>query len=246
MKQLIHHKNLPWLTLVAGGIGLLLRLWLQSTSNDKGFFLRGHISGTLLIVLSVLFLLLLWFSTRDLKQAGKYRFNFPASVPGGIAAYIAGAGFAITSITDLLHAEDTLALFAAILGILSAAALVFVGMCRLKGRHPSMLFHSVICAHLMLRLICLYRVWSSDPQLMDYCFQLLALVCAMLAAYHRATFNANFGSRRSYAFFNLASVFFCCLSLTGPENIALYLAMGLWLFTDQCNLTPMPRGKANP
>lgn len=246
MKQLIHHKNLPWLTLVTGGIGLALRLWLQSTANDKGFFIRGHISGTLLILLTVLFLVVLLISTRDLKQAGKYRFNFPASIPGGIAAYIAAAGFAIVNVTDLIHAEDMLATVAAALGIISAAALVFVGMCRLKGRHPSMLFHAVICAHLTLRLICQYRVWSSDPQLMDYCFQLLALACAMLASYHRATFNANFGSRRSYAFFNLAAVYFCCVSLAVPEGLTAYLATGLWLFTDQCNLTPMPRGKANP
>ena len=74
----------------------------------------------------------------------------------------------------------------------------------------------------------------------EYTFELMALACVMLAAYHRAAFNADFGSRRAYVFFDLAAVYFCCLSLTGGGAV-IYIAMGVWMFTDLCKLTPMSR-----
>lgn len=241
MKQYLKSENLPWLTLLAGGIGLLLRVWLLSTEDEKGFVTRGHISGILLLVLTAAFAVMLFLLTRVLIQGSKYRFNFPASDTGGIGAAVAAAGIAIASVVELTAAADTLETFCALLGILSAAALLFVGHSRWKGLHPSTLFHIMICAWLVLRLICLYRSWSSEPQLEDYCFQLLAIVCAMLATYQRAAFDANFGKRFPHAFFSLASVYCCILSLAGPDGAVLYLSLGMWLFTDLCNLRAMPR-----
>lgn len=241
MKQFLNHKNLPWLTLIAGGIGLMLRIWLLNSGDDRGFLPHGHISAILLYILTALFVAALVVATRPLVQADKYRFNFPASRLGGIGAWVAAFAFGMTSIVDLLSSADVISTFAALFGILSAAALIFAGHCRWKGLHPSALFHIAVCAYLMLRLICMYRQWSSDPQLLDYCFQLLALVCLMLAAYHRATFDANFGIRHSYVLFNLGAVYFCCLSLAGPDNVLFFLGAGVWMITDLCNLTPMPK-----
>lgn len=240
MERFSIQKNLPLLTLLLGGFGLAMRLWLNTTANDKGFITRGHISLTLLLVVTVIALVLLFAVTRSLRQASKYKFNFPPSLVGGVGAVLAAIGFGVTSVMELLVGGHTLNVVTAWIGVLAMAALLFVAHSRWKGLHPSMLFHSVICAYLMLRLICMYRQWSSNPQMTDYCFELLALVCAMLSAYHRATFDANFGRRSSYTFFSLAGVYFCCLSLGGANGPVLFFALGAWLFTDQCNLTPMP------
>lgn len=241
MKRFFDQRNLPWLTLALGGIGLGMRLWLNTTANDKGFILRGHISLIGLLAVTFATLALLFVATRSLRQASKYNFNFPPSLAGGIGAALAAVGLAVTSVLELAASEHILNTITALIGLLTVGALLFVGHSRWKGMHPSMLFHCVICAYLMLRLICMYRGWSADPQLTDYAFELLALVCAMLATYHRATFDANFGQRSSYAFFSLAAVYFCCLSLGGSNGPLLFFALGAWLFTDQCNLTPMPR-----
>lgn len=241
MKKYLKHENLPWLTLAVGGIGLLLRLWLISTEDAKGFIIGGHFSGILLILLTLAFLAVLYLATRSLTQGGKYQFNFPASLTGGIGAGLAALGCGIASLVELTTAADTLAVFCSLLGLVAAAALAFVGHSRWKGLHPSMLAHTAICVWLMLRLICLYRSWSSDPQLEDYCFELLAIVCAMLSCYHRATFDANFGQRPPHIFFSLAGVYCCCVSLANPGTALLYLSLGVWLFTDLCRLTPMPR-----
>lgn len=241
MKQILNHKNLPWLTLIAGGFGLALRVWQMSTKNAEGFFARGHISSILLYIFSALVVAGLIVATRPLRQADKYRFNFPASTVGGVGALVAAFAFGLTSAMELIDGGDFLTVLACLFGILSAVALVFIAHCRWKGLHPSTLFHTAICAWLMLRLICMYRHWSSDPQLLDYCFQLLALVCMMLSSYHRATFDANFGRRHSYVLFNQAGVYFCCLALAGPENVLFFLGGAVWMITDLCNLTPLPR-----
>lgn len=241
MKQLLNHKNLPALTVIAGAVGLLLRTWQLNAVTDKGFIIRGHISGILLYVLSAAVIAALVCATRPLLQANKYTFNFPASVAGGIGALVAAFAFGLTAVIEFSLATDVLTTLSAFFGILAAISLVFVSHCRWKGLHPSTLFHVAICGYMMLRLICMYRLWSSDPQLEDYCFQLLAIVCLMLSAYHRATFDANFGRRHSYVFFNLSGVYFCCLSLAGPDSILFFLGGGAWLITDLCNLTPMPK-----
>lgn len=241
MNQYLKHENLPEFALVCGGIGMLLRSWLLSTENSLGFVARGHISEILLLVLTAAFLVVLFLSTRTLQQGNKFRFNFPASPFAAIGTVLASIGIAIASVTDLLTAGDFMASLAACLGLLATAALLYAARCRWIGEHPPILSYAAVCLWLMLRLIGLYRTWSADPQLEDYCFQLLGVVCCMLASYHRAAFSADDGHRPEYVFFSLSSVYFCCLSLAGPDSILLYLSLGAWLYTDLCNLTPMPK-----
>ena len=241
MKNIFSPKNLPWAVPAAGGIGLLLRLWLLNTGVDeKGFLISGHIADILVWALTAIVIVTVLLCTRSLQQAAKYGFNFPVSMTGAIGCLLGAAGIAIASIAELTAYDDVLALACAVIGLLAAVSLGYLGFCRHKGLRPSILCHCVLCIYLMLRLINQYRHWSSDPQLQDYCFQLLATVCLMLAAYHRATFDANLGKRRPHAFYHLCAVYFCCLSLTEVSGIAFYLGTGVWMLTDLCSLAPMP------
>lgn len=244
MKKLLKPTNLPCIILAAGAIGLLLRIWLLGTGTDeRGFLVSGHPAEVLLWVLSAAVIALLLYCTRRLLEAPKYQFNFPQSLAAAIGCMLGALGIAITSLSEMLLHADTLTVIAAILGLLSAGALVFMGHCRYKGLRSNVLCHATVSLYLMIRLISQYRHWSSDPQLQDYCFQLLATVCLMLAAYHRATFDANIGKRRPHAIFHLAAVYFCCLSLAGSDNIAFYLGTGAWMMTDLCSLIPLPEQK---
>lgn len=241
MKNIFSPKNLPWAVVSAGGIGLLLRLWLLNSGIDEqGFFISGHLADILVWVLTAIVIIAVLLCTRSLQQATKYAFNFPESIIGGIGCLLGAAGIAIASIAELTVYDDALALATAILGLFGAVSLGYLGFCRYKGLRPSILCHCALCIYLMLRLINQYRHWSADPQLQDYCFQLLATVCLMLAAYHRATFDANLGKRRPHAVYHLCAVYFCCLSLAEVSNIAFYLGTGIWMLTDLCSLVPMP------
>ena len=245
MKKLLKPNYLPWIVLAAGAVGLGLRIWLVNTpADEKGLLPSGHMANTLLWILTVLVLGLLVFATARLLEAPKYEFNFPPSLFSAVGCALGACGLLINSVYFFLSYSDTLSVIAAILGALGGLSLFFLGWCRWKGMRPLSLCHVLICLFLMFRLISQYRLWSWDPQLQDYMFQLLAGVSMMLAAYHRATFDAGIGKRRPHAFYHLASVFFCCLSLVGNDCVPFFLGCGAWMLTDLCSLIPMPREEA--
>ena len=240
MSKIFNPKNLPLWVLLAGGLGLLLRVWLMTSGVDqRGFIVTGHIAAIVLFVLVVAVMIALFFLTKNLIEGAKYSFNFPASDLGGFGTYIAAVGIFVCSFIGIFTAIDTLETVAAITGMAATLLLVLTGYCRRRGIAPSLLIHIGICVYLMIRLICYYRHWSSDPQILDYCFQLVATACLMLATYQRAAFDAEDGNRRSYAFFGLTAIFFSCLSLVGWDNIIFFLSVIIWQATDLCNLIPM-------
>lgn len=240
MKKFVNPLNLPLWALLTGGVGLLLRVWLMTSGVDqKGFIVTGHFAGILLFLLVIGAMVALFFLTKDLVEAGKYEFNFPASEVSGYGAFVAAAGLAISSFVDIFLAIDALETLTALLGMAAAVLLVLTGIFRRKGTAPSLLIHIGICVYLMMRLVCYYRHWSSDPQILDYCFQLVATACLMLTTYQRATFDAHEGKRRPYAFLSLATIFFSCISLVGWSNILFFLSAIVWQITDLCCLIPL-------
>lgn len=242
MKQLLSPKNLPWFALGAGAVGAILRAWLLLGGvDDKGMLISGHPAEILCWILCAVSFAIMVLGSWNLLEAGKYQYNFPASLPGAIGAGAAAVGVLYASICDLLAGGDTLVMIGCSLGFAAAISLGFLAWLRKNGQRPNVLFHFLVCLHLMFRVIAQYRVWSSDPQIQNYCFQLLALVCLMVSTYQRATFDAKFGMRRAYTVLRLLCVFFCILCLPGAHTPLFYLTAAAWAFTDQCNLTPMPR-----
>lgn len=242
MNNILRPKYLPWITLAAGVVGFLLRCWLFGAAMDEtGYLVPGHIAEVLIWVLTACVAALLLAGTARLLQADKYSFNFPRSMAGTVGCILGAAGIAVVAWTDLGAYSDLLTTVDSVLGFLSAAALVYIACCRRQGVQPNLLGHAVICVYFMLRLVSLYRHWSSDPQLQDYCFQLLATVCLMLATYHRTAFDADSGTRRRHVLYHLAAVYFCCLSLAGGRDIPFYFGAGAWMLTDLCSLIPLPR-----
>ena len=143
--------------------------------------------------------------------------------------------------TELIPPPPGLAQLTQLMGFASSAALAVVGLCRLMGMKPFFLLHVVPCIYFAFRMVCQYRFWSSDPQLQDYCFQLLACVTLMLMSYHHAAFGADIGRHNRLWFFSLISVYLCCLSVASPEGRLLYLGTGIWAYTDLSSLTPKLR-----
>lgn len=241
MKNIFKATNLPALIMGTGGLGLLLRVWLMSSGiDDKGFLVGSHPANILLWLLVAAVLVMLLLLTKNLVAAPNYDFNFPKSTTSSRGIYLAALGMGFGSFVDAFTVTTGIEILTTVMGLVATLMLVLSGYYRRRGQVPSMLTHIVISIYLMLRLINYYRTWSSDPQIMDYCFPLLATACLMLAAYHRASFDVNVGRRRPYAFFNLAAVFFSCLSMVGWGNIMFYMSASVWMITDLCSLIPMP------
>lgn len=78
MKRLLAPTLLPWLTLAAGALGLLLRIWLYSTGIDEtGLLVSGHPAEIFIWLLAVGVPMILWFATKPLVAAPKFAFNYP-------------------------------------------------------------------------------------------------------------------------------------------------------------------------
>lgn len=241
MKIPLKPALLPWITLLLGCIGAGLRAWQLLTGiDDGGLLITGHPAMTWILILTGVTLVALLLATGSLTGAPKHSFNFPASTSAAICTAVAGMGIGVTSITELALTSDRYMILTSVLGLVCVPAMLLLAQCRRSGKQPHFLLHALLSIYLMLRLICQYRLWSPDPQLADYCWQLLALVCLMLAVYQRAVFDIDEGKRRSYIIFHLAAVYFCCLALPGSEHPFFFLASSLWMMTDLCSLRPMP------
>lgn len=240
MKRFLKPAILPYMVLVAGAIGMALRLWLLLSGTDgKGLLVEGHPAQILLWGLTAVVLALLFLLTGKLSKAPKYSFNYPPSVIGAAGAGIAALGVMLTSINELSAGGDTLATLCAGLGLLCTTLLAVIALARWKGYRFSVLPHGIICVYAMLHLVCKYRLWSAEPQLMTYCFPLFCLAALTIAVFCRAGFDADNGNRRSLVISHLLTVFFGMLAIPGSADWLFYLTVSIWMLTDLCDLTPV-------
>lgn len=245
MKFDLKYNQLPLFTLLCGGIGALLRLWLYGTGLDEeGLLKAAHPAGILVLILTALTIAaLIWF-LRRFFALDRFTRQFPASWPGSLGAFAAAAAILLTAMLELIRRENPLSVLTGLLGIAAAAAMAMTALCRFKGMRPNYLFHTAVCLFFVIRLISRYQSWSADPQLHDYCFQLLATVCAMLFAYHRAALDLKNGNRRPLVILGLLGTYFCCLSLVASDAPLFYAAIGAWMVTNLGTLdipAPAPR-----
>lgn len=241
MKLTVKPQLLKYLILGAGGLGLALRVILYATGIDgRGLLVQGHWAHIALWLLTLAAAAAILLSTRKLEGTAD---SHPASLSAAVGAFAAAVGIGLTTVSEFAEFSNRLHLIVWVLGLCSTVAMVGIGVSRLTGRMPYFLLHAVVCVYFALRMVAQYQMWSSDPQLLDYCFYLSSYVALMLTAYHHAAFDADMGSHRSLWCFSLASVYLCCLSLKGNWDTLLLLGCGIWAFTNLTNLTALPNSQ---
>lgn len=240
LNQYIKPAVLPVAALAGGVLTMLMRMWVFGLgTDDRGLLVAGSFPDAFSWILTALTVVFLILGVRDLTEATKYSFNFPASTRAACGTALGALGIFITCFVELLSGAARLGVFSAVVGLLAAAALAFVAFCRKGGMKPSFIFHSLVCVWLMLHLISHYRLWSAYPQLQTYGFELMAIVFLMLSCYQRAAFDAGHGDRRAYMFFTLAALFFCVAAIPGSSGGAFYIGSAAWMLTTPCNLKPL-------
>ena len=242
MKLTIKTEQLKFLMLGAGGLGLALRIALYATGIDgRGLLESGHWAHTAVWILTAAAALVLLICCRSITGPEEVSNAYPPSVTAALGAFAAMVGIGFTTGREFAEFSSRLHLIVWIVGICSVVAQGRIGLCRLTGKKPHFLLHVAVCVYFALRMVSRYQLWSSDPQLQDYCFYLTAYVALMLTAYHHAAFDAGMGSHKLLWFFSLAAVYLCCLSLKGNADTVLLLGCGVWAFTNLTHLTVRPR-----
>ena len=249
MKVNIKPKQLKYVILMAGAAGLILRTLLYAVGIDgRGLLTENHPVSIALGVLTAASAAVLLFFGLGISGSKEYNNAHPASSGAAMGCFALMAGLAMTAVREFGEFSVLLHLIIWVLGIVSTVAMGYVGVCRLTGKKPYFLLHAVLCIYFALRMVSRYRIWSSDPQLQDYCFYLSAYVALMLTAYHHAAFDADMGAHRPLWRFSLASVYLCALSLYGNMDTFLMLGCGIWVFTNltcPCRQCPMPTPNAD-
>ena len=167
MKRLLKPNIiLPWFTLAAGGLGLILRIWLLTGGVDeKGLLVTGHPANILTFILTAVTMAVLFLCVRPLGGAPDYNHLFPLCLPAVIGNGVAAAGIAVIAIRQLMGSADTFSLVSGIIGLIAACSLAYLGWCRLKRLRPSFVFHAAVTGYLMLYTISQYRGWGSESQI---------------------------------------------------------------------------------
>ena len=216
MKHPFRFSILPYFTLGAGGIGLILRLWLFSATDAKGLLPASHPADTLLYILSALVLAVLFLACREpgtapfrrrFRQIGETAGNLIASVCLILYGFL-GHGILLSAIACLI----------------GGIALLFSAFLAWKRKSLPYWVIAVLTVALMVITVTKCRAWGAIPQLQHYIFPLLACVFLILTAYHRTTLAAKQGKRRHLAFFSQGALFFCLLCLNSDPILCFGMA----------------------
>lgn len=223
-------------TAVLGGASMLLHRYMMETCFDaKGLLTAGNLPGKLLWVLGVGFAAYLLVLLRTIGGNGSFEDNFPKCLlSGGLA--LAGGAVMGMAVPELGFAEP----WKMALCYAAAVCMAAGGLCRMVGKRPAFVIHGVVCLFYILVLVSHYQLWSADPQIQDYAYQLLAGVLLMLASFHRTCCDAGIIERRKLLFTGLCAAFCCLAALSGGFRNSFYLASGLWAAGSMCNVAVLP------
>jgi hypothetical protein len=233
-------SHLPFVTLTAGVLGLILRVWLKLGGTDeKGLLVTTHPAHILIFVLTALAMAYMLLCVRPLDAVKRYADLFPRGKLACFGCIAAAAGILWVSIRERNLRSDPVTAVCLGLGILAAVCLAVLAFYRFRNQHPPCWFHMLVTLFFMAHLVSQYRLWSPEPQLQVYFFPLLASVFLMLTAYHTSVLDTKIHGRRWFVFCNQSALFFCCVSISSEIGL-FYLLMALWLITGLCSLEVQP------
>ncbi len=227
-------KFLPWLTLLAGGIGGALRLvFLGLGTDNRGLYPSSHPALTGSFILIALVMGGLIWALAGVKNSHPGKKQLPRGWVQGIGCITGALAILSAVIQTAGYGSGTLGLTTIILGILAALCLLVSGWLRFEKRQSHYLLYSTVTVYLTVQLILFYQSWNTEPQVVLYFPQLLALIFLLVSSYHHAAIDAGIGKLQSSVFFDLGAVFFCLMAAPG-SNWLFFLGIGVLSFTGLC------------
>lgn len=185
----------------------------------------------LFTVVTILAVLLFAFYAYTLRGRKKYQTLSSRSVPvmavSGAAAVLLIAGSILLAVKRQQQGDLLIAVFGFAAGICWAG----ITMARYQGKKAPMAMLLIPAVYFVVALVCRFRIWTQDPVILDYCYDLFALISTMCALYHLGGYGFDRGSRRMSVFFTMCGVFFSAAGLAGGglSSVLVYLAVILWL-----------------
>lgn len=229
---------LPLLAVFGGLGGFFLRRWeLAAAFEENGLAIPWTAPTLALIALSVIlaaaFALLCRGSRHELKTYGD-AFSAPGNLAYMVIAAVAAAALLLAGFyglrTELTGGQPgllRLLLYAMCVAAFVSILIIIPNNFRAKGRQYSLtlLLPAYACC---LWLVTAYQQRAADPVVLDYVYELFAIICTLLALYFTAGFS--FGKVKVWrcAFFCLLSVYFSIVTMADGHDLSTRL---LFLFS---------------
>lgn len=214
----LRNPRLPALMFgVLGILAMVLRRGVYTLGVDgKGLLIPGHpLQIGLWVMFGAAILLAVVLSGNIPSEASRLHSLGDFLGAAGVALSLRDALAQSSTVLDGLHMAAA---------VVAAGALVLAGIRRQKGAGASMLY-GIVCLFFALHLVTGYRQWSAHPQVLDYFFQLLGSIGAMLYAY----FRCDGGHLRLRRITALLGAFCCLAAASGETGLGLHLGTGLWM-----------------
>ena len=230
MKNLLRSEFMPLIMAGLGVLGFLLRRGLYAVAVDhKDLLLAGHpLQWGLFLVTAAAIALAVCYGMA--KEQGGALSGTRLSAVG----YIALAAGILIALLPEGFGGNGLAGLRTILGILVSLAMAAGALQRFRGQKVFFLVPGLGCVFFAVHMVSCYQGWSSNPQILDYLYTLLASVSLMLFAYQQSACAANCGSGKLLRLFGSLSVFCGITALSGTEFPVLYLTGSFWALTVLC------------
>lgn len=226
--------------------GYFLRQWqLQTELLSDGSLAPGSRLHYWLLAVSLLTVVALALLLYPLKRQRSWRsvflphpalcfFQLPAAVGlvvGNVLILLQGRRPTTALAANSPRVSLFLANLTAPLGLLCALCLFLFAIFCLYRKRPSPLLSIACSLYLAARLIVCFQEWNTDPCIHDYCYQLLAAICCMLATFQLGGFSFDRGKRRITLFWMLLAMLFCSITVAdsyhkgSPDEILINLSL---------------------
>lgn len=234
------NNNLLYTTAALGAVILVLRIWLYAVALDeKNLLVSGHwlswVIGAAAVVCLALALTAGMGARRSILLPGK----------GTVAAlgdmlFALAAGFTVFTFGTPVSVVEKLRMAA---GFLCALGLLVSAVCRWRGKPVFFGCYCAVCLFFAVYLVSCYRGWSSNPQLQDYLFAMLACVSVTLFGYQNAALAVNLGNPGVWKASGLLAVCFGMAAVYRSEAPLLYVAGAVWAVTSLISTRVKTKGE---
>ena len=230
-------KLIKFFAAAAGLLGCgLYRVLFTAGLDAKGLPVTSHWSCLGLLLLTIITAAAILLGLRTLPSGETQTTHCP-TVFGGIGCVI--AAIACLMFGPPAARTGNLATIDMVMRGICTVLLGVLAFCRFTGKKPFFLFHGILCLYLAFRMINQYRLWSADPQILQYCFYLCSYVALMLTAYQQAAFDAGFGKLKTLWLWAPAAAFLCFVTLAGPQELLFMPAFGFWALSGLSAVQPI-------
>lgn len=224
---------LPLLAVFGGVGGFFLRRWeLEAAFENNGLSILWTSPSILLVVLTVIlalaFILLCQRNQHELKSYGD-AFSAPNNWGYLAVTAVAAAHLLVAGVLGLKAELDSgaprllrLLLYGMCVVSFFCVLTIALGNFRARGRKYSLTL--LLPAYTgCLWLVTAYQQRAADPVVLDYAYELFAIVCTLLGLYFAAGFSFGRGRPRLCALFCLLSVYFGIVTLADGHDQNTYL-----------------------